>query len=161
MWKICMEEGRVRRLLERREGAGKTHLLAGSREVDLGKLQNEKILSTPPDLCLVPERGGVVALCLVEGHVVGVDATYHETAAKVRGYPCWVVIAGVLDSKSIGVFSTATVDGKNHVVGRGRPEDEESRCQRERQRPEHIHAAPITLFSTHRISRGLRTARAL
>ena len=109
----------------------RTHLLPRSSEVNLCKLEDKEILTVSADFCGVAKRRVVVALRLVERHVVRVNAAYHQAVSEVRRYTSWVAVAGILDTVAVGVPPATTIDRENQIVRGGRFNDKKSRRQRD------------------------------
>ena len=75
----------------------------------------------------------MVALGLVENHVVWVHAPDDQAAPEVGGDPHGIAVAGIFDPKAIRVPAPATVHRVHHLVSqRGeRKEEEEEEVQEE------------------------------
>ena len=96
------------------------YLLAGSREIDLGELEDNQVFPVSADSCRVAEGGGVVALRLVKRHVVWVDAADYEALAEAGCDARRVAVATVLYSVAVRVLASSAVYGEYQVVRRGR-----------------------------------------
>ena len=99
-----------------RSKQGQTYLPTRMLEVDLWKFCNEEVLSIIGHRNVVSKGGTVIALCLVQDHVIWMHTRYSQSPSKFRWDTDHIVICIVMYAKPIRVLPSTTVHCINYFI---------------------------------------------